>query len=78
MSRLPDASVTASRLSRRRATVAGATPIALAAALFLLLGGCHDAHPLYGPDTPRDGNGAPVDPVYGTPIPGAPAGDFGM
>ncbi|MGO8918144.1 MAG: hypothetical protein ACLQJR_19760 [Stellaceae bacterium] len=55
-----------------------ATLIALAAALSLPLGGCHDTHPLYGPDTPRNGAGTPVDPIYGTPIPGAPEGNAGM
>jgi len=44
----------------------------------LLLGGCHDAHPLYGPNTPRNSQGTPVDPIYGTPIPGAPQGNSGM
>ena len=39
-------------------------------ALAILLAGCNDAHPLYGPNTPRDGLGRPVDPVYGTPLPG--------
>jgi hypothetical protein len=56
----------------------GARPLALAALLSLLLGGCHDEHPLYGPSTPRDGNGTAVDPVYGTPLPGAPQGNHGM
>jgi hypothetical protein len=40
-----------------------------------LLGGCGDAHPLYGPDSPRDGGGHPVDPIYGTPLPGVPIGN---
>jgi hypothetical protein len=57
---------------------AAATLIAFTAATSLVLGGCHDAHPLYGPDTPRNGAGTPVDPVYGTPIPGAPEGNGGM
>ena len=38
----------------------------------LLVEGCSDAHPLYGPDTPRNGAGLPVDPIYGTPLPGTP------
>jgi hypothetical protein len=42
----------------------------IAIVLPLLLGGCNDAHPLYGPDTPRNGDGMPVDPVYGTQLPG--------
>jgi hypothetical protein len=29
-------------------------------------------------DTPRNGQGTPVDPIYGTPIPGAPEGNNGM
>jgi hypothetical protein len=44
----------------------------------LLLGGCNDAHPLYGPNTPRDGAGRPVDPIYGTPLPGTPSGNGGV
>jgi hypothetical protein len=27
------------------------------------LGACNDAHPLYGPNSPRDGAGRPTDPV---------------
>jgi hypothetical protein len=44
------------------------------AALFSIavLAACNDATPLYGPNSPRDGAGRPVDPVYGTPLPGAP------
>lgn len=63
----------ASRLPKRWATIAAAMLGVLAA-----LGGCHDAHPLYGPNTPRNGQGTPVDPIYGTPIPGAPEGNNGM
>ncbi|MGO8915274.1 MAG: hypothetical protein ACLQJR_05150 [Stellaceae bacterium] len=76
VSRLLEASDTASRPPGRRPTVAAATLIVLAAVMSLLLGGCHDAHPLYGPDTPRDGTGRPVDPIYGTPIPGT--GNYGL
>lgn len=47
------------------------------AALALLLAGCNDAHPLYGPDTPRNGRDQPVDPVYGIPLPGTPLGNGG-
>jgi hypothetical protein len=42
----------------------------IAIALPLLLAGCNDAHPLYGPNTPRNGDGMPVDPTYGTQLPG--------
>ncbi|HUH84681.1 MAG TPA: hypothetical protein VLX85_08715 [Stellaceae bacterium] len=42
-----------------------------------LLGGCGDAHPLYGPNSPRDGAGRAVDPIYGTPLPGVPSGNGG-
>ena len=45
------------------------TAIAFAAAA-ILLAGCNDAQPLYGPDTPRNGVGQPVDPIYGTSLPG--------
>ena len=39
-----------------------------------LLSGCTATKgPLFGPDTPRDGAGRPVDPIYGTPIPGYPS-----
>ena len=46
-------------------------------AVAILLVGCNDAHPLYGPDTPRDGAGRPVDPIYGTPLPGTSRGGGG-
>jgi hypothetical protein len=47
----------------------------LAAAAFLLLASLLAAcaastTPLYGPDTPRNGAGVPVDPVHGTTLPG--------
>ena len=71
------ASTAASRLGGRWPP-SGRKQLVLAAMLSLLLGGCHDEHPLYGPDTPRDGAGTPVDPIYGTPIPGAPQGNAGM
>jgi hypothetical protein len=49
-------------------------PLMLAAAiasLTALLGGCTTTQgPLFGPDSPRDGATRPVDPIYGTPIPG--------
>ena len=39
--------------------------------LAALLGGCAATQgPLFGPNSPRDGAGRPVDPIYGTPIPG--------
>ena len=53
--------------SKHRLTMA----VLLAAAL---LGACSDTHPLYGPNSPRDGAGRPVDPIYGTPLPGGPGG----
>jgi hypothetical protein len=43
-------------------------------AMALLLAGCNDAQPFSGPNTPRDGMGRPVDPIYGTPLPGTWAG----
>jgi hypothetical protein len=52
-------------------------PSALAA-MALLLVGCSDATPLYGPNSPRDGMGRPVDPIYGTPLPGTWGGSGGM
>lgn len=60
-----------------RTSMRAALLIALVAASALLWG-CNDAHPLYGPDTPRDGAGRPVDPIYGTPIPGTPSGGGGI
>ena len=42
-------------------------------ALGSLLAACGDATPLWGPNSPRNGADQPVDPVYGTPIPGYPA-----
>jgi len=42
----------------------------------VVLAACGDATPLYGPNTPRDGVGRPVDPVYGTPLPGYPLYGF--
>jgi len=52
---------------------ASAAVARLAALLLpLLFGACNDAHPAYGPATPRNGAGMPVDPIYGTPLPGIP------
>ena len=51
-------------------------PIALVA-VAILLAGCNDPNPFYGPDTPRDGAGRPVDPIYGTSLPGTQAGNGG-
>lgn len=49
------------------------TPFLLAlAALVLVLGGCAAATPSFGPSSPRNGAGQPMDPIYGTPIPGYP------
>jgi predicted small lipoprotein YifL len=46
--------------------------IMLAAALLLALAACADRNPLWTPSTPRNGAMQPVDPVYGTPVPGYP------
>ncbi len=54
-------------VSRRMVMLAGLGTLAL------LLGGCGAATPSWGPDTPRNGAGQPVDVTYGTPIPGYPA-----
>jgi hypothetical protein len=40
----------------------------------LLLSGCGQSAPAWGPDTPRNGAGQPVHPVYGTPLPGSTMG----
>jgi hypothetical protein len=42
------------------------------AGVALLLAACGDTTPLWRPDSPRNGAQQPVDPVYGTPIPGYP------
>ncbi len=41
-------------------------------ALAIMLVGCSTATPTWGPDTPRNGAGQPVDQTFGTPIPGYP------
>jgi hypothetical protein len=41
-------------------------------ALAIMLAGCADATPTWGPNTPRNGAGQPVDQILGTPIPGYP------
>jgi hypothetical protein len=39
----------------------------------LLVAGCAATRgPAWGPNSPRNGADQPVDPVYGTPIPGYP------
>lgn len=45
----------------------GRSVLALCAAV--LLAAC-SATPLFGPDSPRNGAGQPVDGIYGTPLPG--------
>jgi hypothetical protein len=65
------------RLNRRAPVVTTGLSV-LACAVPLLLCGCHDTHPLYGPDTPRNGEGTAVDATLGTPLPGAPEGNHGM
>ncbi len=48
--------------------------LAALAALGIMLGACSmPSTPLYGPDTPRNGAGQPVDSVYGIPLPGYPS-----
>lgn len=47
--------------------------VALGFGALLALGGCAETHgPLWSPNSPRNGAQQPVDPVYGTPIPGYP------
>ncbi len=50
-----------------------AITLAFAAALLVLAGCTATEGPLWGPNSPRNGANQPVDPVYGTPIPGYPA-----
>lgn len=57
-----------------------AIPAAAALGAMLLLAGCAPSTgPMWGPNSPRNGAGQPVDPVYGTPIPGytTPYGGIG-
>jgi hypothetical protein len=68
MSRLCEVPGAASASPGGRAGRAAGALVAIA--LPLLLGACNDMHPLYGPDTPRNGDGMPVDPTYGTQLPG--------
>ena len=42
-------------------------------ALTLAACGASQGPPLWGPDSPRNGANEPVDPIYGTPIPGYPS-----
>jgi hypothetical protein len=56
--------------------VLGVAATALLVSLFLL-GGCADSTPLWGPGSPRNGSGEPVDPHSGLPIPGAPSDGMG-
>ena len=78
MSQSPEPAGAISRPPMERAALGAMILIAFGTALSLLLAACNDTHPLYGPNTPRDGTGTPVDSVYGTPIPGAPEGNNGM
>jgi hypothetical protein len=43
---------------------------ALALCTLVLLAACAAATPEYGPSSPRNGAGQPVDPTIGTPLPG--------
>ena len=43
----------------------------MVAAPLVLIAGCSAPRdPMYGPNAPRNGYGQPVDPVYGTQLPG--------
>lgn len=53
-------------------TISRACAALMLAGMAILLGGCAEAMPTFGPGTPRNGAGEPVDAVYGTPIPGYP------
>jgi hypothetical protein len=77
MSQSPEPADAASRPPMERAPLGAMILIAIAT-LSLLLAACNDTHPLYGPNTPRNGQGTPVDSIYGTPLPGAPEGNNGM
>lgn len=66
----------AARLAPRRETrpPGRALCVLIILGLAAMLGACGDPDPLYGPGSPRDGAGRPVDPIYGTPLPGYPIG----
>jgi hypothetical protein len=57
----------------RRPWAAPAMILAGLGALLVVLAGCGPATPTWGPNSPRNGAGQPVDPIYGTPIPGYPS-----
>jgi len=78
MSRSAEPADAALRPPMDRAPLGVMMLIALGTGVLLLLAACSDKHPLYGPNTPRNGQGTPVDSIYGTPIPGAPEGNNGM
>jgi predicted small lipoprotein YifL len=48
------------------------TPLAAILAIALALTACGPTTPLWSPQSFRNGAGEPVDPVYGTPVPGYP------
>jgi hypothetical protein len=59
---------TGTRLATRVLTALGLWGAAFA------VGACTPTQgPLWGPDSPRNGAEQPVDPVYGTPLPGYPS-----
>jgi hypothetical protein len=57
-----------SRNHRNRARVA------VGVVVLLVLAGCAQSTPAWGPDSPRNGAGQFVHPVYGTPLPGQTMG----
>lgn len=52
-------------------TVTGLRRPVLALGILALLASCA-ATPAFGPGSPRDGAGEPVNPTFGTPLPGTP------
>jgi hypothetical protein len=51
-------------------SVAGLRRMVLMLGALALLASC-SATPAFGPDSPRNGAGQPVDPTFGTPLPGS-------
>lgn len=56
----------------RKKSIASAWIAALLALPGIPLAACADTHPMWDPNSPRNGAQQPVDAIYGTPIPGYP------
>jgi hypothetical protein len=63
---------TGQRGNQRTPSIPLVAGVALMGAIALCVGACAQATPAWGPGTPRNGAGQPVDAIYGTPLPGYP------